>query len=499
MKGGIRLPRLGLRSVALLALGVLGAFAAWDIWNRCTEISQSRGQQRACAAELRQLASGAESVDLAVGITQSEQALDVARRGSGLFTAGPAESEPAYFELSERLARWREQVRAAGLRIKGDERFGFAAQASKSVGEGPPERLSRRLRAMDRLVAAVLVARPEEVLSWQCVESTDAALAPCLAGGLVSAERVRVVLCGSTATLRALLNELARSDPAWLVHSIEAKRRYVGSLPSVDSASQVEADAASLVMRDEPVATGPALRRAMMRVFEAGTMQFELMVSLVEWTGPARPSVVPDGSRGEAWAGTLRDGVNAGELFTPPTLWFDEGAQRWALSESRVQEARPVALPIKVLAVMPELFRLQLGGYIGDELGGFGVVRNQETQEAVLMRAGGEVPGLGIQILQVARDRKRAETIARVMDVRCGEALELSDQRLRETGTLLAELEVAGMRRRVRAGDEFAGDGVRYRILGIRAAPACIEIEASSSEWAGLVVRTLQPSYPFTP
>ena len=115
------------------------------------------------------------------------------------------------------------------------------------------------------------------------------------------------------------------------------------------------------------------------------------------------------------------------------------------------------------------------------------------------MRAGAEVPGLGIQILQVARDRKRAETIARVMDVRCGEALELSDQRLRETGTLLAELEVAGMRRRVRAGDEFAGDGVRYRILGIRAAPACIEIEASSSEWAGLVVRTLQPSYPFTP
>ena len=54
-------------------------------------------------------------------------------------------------------------------------------------------------------------------------------------------------------------------------------------------------------------------------------------------------------------------------------------------------------------------------------------------------------------------------------------------------------------RRRVRGGDDFAGDGVRYRILGIRAAPACIEIEASSSEWAGLVVRTLQPSYPFTP
>ncbi|HOG93826.1 MAG TPA: hypothetical protein PLE80_09670 [Opitutaceae bacterium] len=75
---------------------------------------------------------------MAAAITQSEQALDGARRDCGLLAVERAASAPEYFELSERLARWREQARVAGLRIKEGERFGFAVRGADLAKQSRP-------------------------------------------------------------------------------------------------------------------------------------------------------------------------------------------------------------------------------------------------------------------------------------------------------------------------------------------------------------------------
>ena len=495
MRAGLQLPRLGLRGAGLLVLGLLGVCAVWDIRHRCAEVSRSRRQQSACAAELRPLVSAAVE-DVAAAITQSEQALDGARRDCGLLTVERAASAPEYFELSERLARWREQARVAGLRIKEGERFGFAVRGADLGEAESPGRLRRRLRAMDRMVESVLIARPEEVLSWQCVEPADGALAPCLAGGMVAGTTVRVVFSGDTDTLRGLLNTLSGAEPAWIVHSVDARRRHVAQGSPVVSMAREDDAASSLVMRAEAVSPREMLNGPNRRVFPVGVMHFEVTASFLEWTGQARPRPSIGAEWKSPWPAVE---ANAGALFTPPTLWFDDDVQRWARAQLEKQDPRPVILPVKVLGVMPEFFRLQLSGYIGDEHGGCGVFTNQETRESFLAGAEADVPGLGVRILKISRDRAHAKTTASVLDVRCGEELELSDQHWKETGTLIAALEVAGVYRRVRVDDDFSVGGVRYHVESIRDAPACVEITAESPAWPGRVVRTLKPPEPFTP
>lgn len=488
------------QTLGLLALIGLGAFAGWNLWQNRSRAAQETRQRRACMSELRQLGERRDDGDLAAEIARAEQALAAARESSGLFVAAsvepPAASSP-YFELAHQLAQWREQVRAAGLGVKADERFGFAAQTVSRAEAGQRVRLRRQIRAMDRIVEAFVNAHPEQVLSWQFVEPNADIVAPCVAGGLVGAETVRVNFSGSTASLRAVLNGLAKAAPAWVVHSVDARRQNAGHVPSVAAPLRGEAEAASLVLRSEPelpLAGSPPSER----VLDAGSMRFEITASAVEWVGPARPTAPAGLSREAPWGGPNRDEAKSFALFTPPTLWFDESAGGWTTRTDRAPETVPSVLALKVISVESELFRLQLGGFIGEATDGRGAFRNQETGETFLAPAGAELPELGIRILQITRDAARAETVARVLDERSGEEVELSDLRPRETGVSVAEVEMSGGRRRVREGDAFACAGIFYRIRAVKASPGSVEVEAESPAWAERVVRTLQSAPPLT-
>lgn len=495
-----RVSGLNLRALGLLALVGLGCAAGWDLWRHRARVAQETRQRRACAAELRQLGGRLNEGNLPADIARAGESLASARVASGLFAEkSPEPPAPAlaYFELAQHLGRWREQVRAAGLGVKADERFGFPAQAENRGEAGQRVRLRRQIRAMDRMVAALAEAHPQQVLSWQFVEPNTDVVAPCVAGELIGAETVRVAFVGGTASLRSVLNSLAQGVPAWVVHSVDARRKDAHPAVSGSLAPRGEDVASSLVLRAEP--EPPMADTATSgRVFAAGPMRFEITASAVEWVGPAR-ATVPAGVPGVApWSAENGNEAKAFPLFTPPTLWFDEAAGCWSAHADREPAAAPAELALKVLTVEPELFRLQLGGFIGGAPDGRGVFTNLETGATFLARAGAELPELGIRILQVARNAERAETTARVLDERSGGALELSDLRNLETGAAVAEVEVPGGRRRVREGDALACAGVLYRIRAINLASGSVEVEAESPMWSAPVVQTLQRTAPLT-
>ncbi|MBL9213857.1 MAG: hypothetical protein JNG83_00125 [Opitutaceae bacterium] len=123
-------------------------------------------------------------------------------------TAYPRDPLDALAGLAAFVRGHRRAAREAGVVVKDDEWFGFAEFAQA----GPvPERMAavwQARAAVGAVLAALWEARPDRLLScrWVAAETT---------------ERVEVAFTGTSAALREFLNELAQSDQALLVQSVQ--------------------------------------------------------------------------------------------------------------------------------------------------------------------------------------------------------------------------------------------------------------------------------------
>lgn len=184
------------------------------------------------------------------------------------FAKAPVPTTPtnAFFNLETFVQSMRQKLKAAGVSVKPDERFGFATYQS----EGPqPELIGRvfqQRQVAEYLLGALIDARPSELVSFQRERpltkaeiaarqnqqpgaSRDVATHPdffeidsrisARVPGFVDATAFRLTFVGDTSTLRKVLNKLGSFELPLVVRSVEVE-------PSAARASDVpEAPAAS--------------------------------------------------------------------------------------------------------------------------------------------------------------------------------------------------------------------------------------------------------------
>jgi len=171
--------------------------------------------------------------------------------------AAVATRTDVFFALADFVEKARQRAVRLGVVLGLDERFGFSAYAN----EGPDPRVipavQRQRAIIEYLAAALLEARPQQLLAIQRERPDGAAGTPAgamgpgmrdlfaiertasaRARGLVDTTAFRLVFTGQTAALRKLLNKLAGFDLPILVRGIEvepASAAETGSSPGRDA------------------------------------------------------------------------------------------------------------------------------------------------------------------------------------------------------------------------------------------------------------------------
>lgn len=185
------------------------------------------------------------------------------------------------------------------------------------------------------------------------------------------------------------------------------------------------------------------------------------------------------------------------DVFTPPEIFYNPRTRQFSVSAAAVgtgdQPDEPFGL--ELLSVRPEPFRLQLIGYVGGEGDARGVFENRVSGEVFLASAGRRVADLG---LSIRRFSVRAEDIAIpdsmgfkqrvgtavVTDARSGRDVILTQRERRMTGNVFAFVALDGepAPREVRPGDTVKAGVATYRIEGIDAALATIDVVKTSPD-----------------
>jgi hypothetical protein len=254
-------------------------------------------------------------------------------------------------------------------------------------------------------------------------------------------------------------------------------------------------------------------------------------VGSAAWFGPGAPAIEPVRAplstasyvprmsetfetKREEWAAP--DGQPAGtdwvyEVFSPPRMFYDRRTQRFTLAPSEgVREggraaSEPASFGLVLLAVRPDLFRLQLIGFVGGEGDCRGVFENRDTQETMLATTGERFPKLGLAIdrfevrrtpvpLPESMTVRRLVATAVVRDERTGESVALTDIAPRTTARLTATIACADESSRtlaVHEGDEITAAGSLYRIDKIQLTPPAIGVSRQSADEPQSDYRTL--------
>ena len=181
------------------------------------------------------------------------------------------------------------------------------------------------------------------------------------------------------------------------------------------------------------------------------------------------------------------------DVFTPPVIFYNRETGQFSIS--RPQEAPPEAtvdetpFGLMVLAIEPELYRLQLVGYAGGSAEPWGIFQNEITGEGMVARAGDRFEDLGLEVRTL--DVRREDTIvpesmplreivavAGIWDERTGTSVRLSSAGRRWTETPIATVQAAenGEERKLKAGESWQIGEDRYEVLAVSAEVAQAEI-----------------------
>ena len=244
-------------SSIVLVLAFVGALGV-EVWlllresklaDRATSVLSRKIAEREWFAKQSPALTEESEQAIAADLVHAGQALAVLRATlqgpeAGWFnTHPPAKPLDAFFDLAGFVEKTRHAAAQARVGFAPDEHFGFATYST----EGPaPELLPgvyRQRLVAQRLVDALIVARPLALLGFQreapavLVEKNIAAdyffLNPALSlrqPGQLDTLAFRVEFSGQTATLRDFLNRIAGVSQPFIVRSVE-----IEPLPAVNS------------------------------------------------------------------------------------------------------------------------------------------------------------------------------------------------------------------------------------------------------------------------
>lgn len=197
------------------------------------------------------------------------------------------------------------------------------------------------------------------------------------------------------------------------------------------------------------------------------------------------------------------------DTFTPPEIFYNARTRQFTVRPPEAFVAKePQPFGLELIAVRPELFPLQLIGYVGDEGHWRGTFENTITGDVFLATAGWRLPDLGLTIASLEvrpqpvasadsmTTRQRVAT-ALIRDERNGTEVALTHRERKFTDAPIAVLLAAAATapRELRAGDEFRAGDALYRIERVRSVPPAVEVSKQSLD-GGLEQRTLTPREP---
>jgi len=341
----------------------------------------------------------------------------------------PPNRRAAYFDLMRYRQSLADLAREQGVEIGADEFFGFRAYANEGPAEADISAVYMQRLVLARVLESLLHSKPQRILAVIRQEGNASA------DGFGGAEfapanrgyRFQIRFLGTTAVLRAWLNELADMPLPILVRSVTvepAPERQVIPIRGRSNAAFSSAPFAESGVGDgfEPLVRPSSSEFLVTLDYVELEPQEESEATSGEFSpsseiSPKRlmtwPEPEPQG-RGPQWVF---------EVFTPPEIFYHPLRQQFyvkavfpsadpvIVSNSLAESTRgPRNLP-RLLGVRHEDYPLQLSGYVGgatgDVFGGesggllFGLFENRESGETLLLRGGDRVESLGIEVLDL--------------------------------------------------------------------------------------------------
>lgn len=179
------------------------------------------------------------------------------------------------------------------------------------------------------------------------------------------------------------------------------------------------------------------------------------------------------------------------DTFTPPEIFYQVRTRQFTVRppSSLMEEEVVEPFGLELLSVRPELFRLQLIGFVGEDGTWQGTFQNIDSGEAFLAASGQRVPKLGLTIKTVdvgmhsialpeSMTTQQRVATAVIIDEKSGREVVLTHRERNFTGTVSGIFAgpMLTAPREVREGDQIAVDGVTYRIAKIQLSPPSAEV-----------------------
>ena len=218
---------------------------------------------------------------------------------------------------------------------------------------------------------------------------------------------------------------------------------------------------------------------------------------------PALPTVV--------WKDPVRRGQWSYDAFTPPEIYYNARTKEFTVTppdmpvEQDAEQAMiETAFGLELISVRPELFPLQLVGFMGGDGNYAGVFENTRTTEHFLARSGWRIPDLGLTIerFEVRRqpltlvDTMKARTLvatAVVRDEQNGRRTTLTSGVRSLTGQAQAVVQLDGARKTVNPGDVLTSGPTTYKIEQISVSPENIAVMRTAPDLTEPERKTLVP------
>jgi len=227
-----------------------------------------------------------------------------------------------------------------------------------------------------------------------------------------------------------------------------------------------------------------------------------------------REAVVYSGSE-DTWADPVPSSSADGwtyDLFTPPEIFYDADSRRFTVSppqtaladKNRAAGDARAQLSVRLLAVKPTPFRLQLIGYVGTKAGYLGLFENTSTTETFLAAAGREVAGLDVLIesfmvmpatvrLPEGMSTRQLTATASARDRTTGKVVTLTTTERSYAANPRAVLGIdRGVPQEVCVGDIIDVNGESYEIGEVQLSPPRVEMRRLKTGEAAAAVFTLE-------
>jgi hypothetical protein len=293
--------------IAVLGLAVIAG--GWGIYARSSVLKKSVAQTAQKRSELEMLlgsrpAATEESKALVeADLRRTETALAKMReelKGKGPTAEAlrsavvPTEPTDLFFNITTFVEKTREKAQAANIKIKPDERFGFAAYANAGPDRSLLPQVFRQRQVAEYLLDALIEARPTELVSVQRERppgqraSGGNAQGPsdlfeidpritARVSGFVNASAFRLTFTGETESLRSLLNKLATFELPLVVRSVEVEP----IVKSQTTSAPAPANTLSSIF-GTPVASAPAQPEKPKPLVDKTLSKFTVTVELID-------------------------------------------------------------------------------------------------------------------------------------------------------------------------------------------------------------------------